>query len=57
VVGAQTCTSAGGPRAGHYGHDGDLAVDLVSAGVHWRTDRLEWCQGALSDAASGRPLT
>jgi hypothetical protein len=36
VVGAQTCTSAGGPRAGHYGHDGDLAVDLVSPGAHWR---------------------
>jgi hypothetical protein len=29
---------------------------LVRIGVHWRADRLEWCQGALGDAASRRAL-
>src|ERR1700723_3094731 len=56
VVSPQTRTSPGGRRAGHGRHDGDPAVDLVSAGVHWRPERLEWGQGALGDAASHRSL-
>jgi hypothetical protein len=56
VVGLRTCHFGRWAACGHDGHDGDLAVDLVSAGVHWRADRLEWGQGALGDAASRRAL-
>ena len=51
-----TCHFGRWAACGHDGHDGDLAVDLVSAGVHRRADRLEWGQGALGAAASRRAL-